>query len=156
MKKIILPILLCSVFSTYGQSNQANNKEVVRKVFLEVWNKKDFSELDRLWSDSVTFHINNNKFTISPIYLTNLVEKWHDAFPDLKFEIHHIVVEDNIVAINVNYTGTHSKTFKGIEPLNNYINVSQMMFFKLKDEQIVEAWELYDLIGMQRQMKGEN
>ena len=156
MRTIILTFFLFSVFPGISQSIPDDNKKIVTKMFLEVWNKKEFSELDKLVSDSVELHFGSNDFNITPTDFINMIESWHEAFPDIRFKIHHIIAEDDVVAINVNYEGTHSKKFMNIEPLNNKINVSEMMFFKLKEGQIVEAWELYDELGMQKQMKGEN
>ena len=155
MRTIILTIFLFSVFSGISQSIPDNNKKTVTKIFLEVWNKKEFNELDKLLSDSVELHFGSGNFNLSPTDFINMIESWHEAFPDIRFKINHIIAEDDVVAINVNYVGTHSKKFMNIEPLNNKINVSEMMFFKLKEGQIVEAWELYDELGMQKQMKGE-
>ena len=156
MRVIILTFLLFSVFSGISQSVPDDNKEIVTKLFLEVWNKKDFSELEKLLSDSVELHFGSGNFNLAPTDFINIIESWHEAFPDFQFKINHIIAEDDVVAINVNYVGTHSKKFMNIEPLNNKINVSEMMFFKLKEGQIVEAWELYDELGMQKQMKREN
>jgi predicted ester cyclase len=155
-KPIILILLLFSVFSGISQSIPDDNKKIVTKLFLEVWNKKDFSELDKIWGDSVELHFGSGNFHVTATDLINLIESWHQAFPDFQFKINHIIAEDDVVAINVNYEGTQSKKFMNIEPLNNNINVSEMMFFKLKEGQLVEAWELYDELGMQKQMKGEH
>ena len=156
MITIILTFLLFSVFSGISQSIPDDNKEVVTKFFIEVWNKKEFNELDKLLSDSVELHFGSGNFKLTPNDFINMIESWHEAFPDIQFRIIHIIAENDVVAINVNYEGTHSKKFMNIEPLNNNINVSEMMFFKLKAGQIVEAWELYDELGMQKQMKDEN
>jgi steroid delta-isomerase-like uncharacterized protein len=156
MRTIILTFLLFSVFSGISQSIPDYNKKIVTKIFLEVWNEKEFGELDKLLSDSVELHFGSGNFRITTTDFINMIESWHEAFPDFQFRISHIIAEDDVVAINVNFAGTHSKKFMNIEPLNNKINVSEMMFFRLKEGQIVEAWELYDELGMQKQMKGEN
>ncbi len=126
MRIIILTIFLFSVFSGISQSIPDNNKKTVTKIFLEVWNKKEFNELDKLLSDSVELHFGSGNFNLSPTDFINMIESWHEAFPDIRFKINHIIAEDDVVAINVNYEGTHSKKFMNIEPLNNEINVSNL------------------------------
>ena len=78
MRTIILTFLLFSVLSGIGQSIPDNNKKIVTKMFLEVWNKKEFSEIDKLLSDSVELHFGSGNFKLTPTDFINMIESWHE------------------------------------------------------------------------------
>ncbi len=81
---------------------------------------------------------------------------WHNAFEDFRFELLHVVGEDDIVAINLRYSGKHVKEFMGIQPNQKEISVTEMMFFRFEKGKLREAWEVYDQLGMLNQMQGNN
>ncbi len=154
MKHVI--ILLLSFLSAQGIAQNADNKAVVERLFLEGWNKKEFSGFQSQLGDSVSFHLNNFHFYTNAAELVQLVDSWHNAFEDFRFEILHLVEQDDIVAVNLRYTGVQVAEFMGVPAQTNNIDVSEMMFFRFENGKLVEAWELYDHDGMINQMKGNN
>ncbi|RZW39368.1 MAG: hypothetical protein EX263_13670 [Flavobacteriaceae bacterium] len=106
--------------------------------------------------DTVSFHLNNYHFNTNANDLEQLINMWHGAFEDFKFEIINIIESNDIVAINLRYSGKHIGDFMGIKPKNKEINVSEMMFFRFDHGKLVEAWELYDEKGMFSQMTSDN
>jgi len=152
---LILLISLIGIVS-HAQDINERNKEIIRKLFEDAWNKKDFTILEACWSDSVIFHHQNWTGPVTKTDVINQILAFHESFPDFEFKIHQIISEGDFVSINVNFYGTHKKrNVFGIEPRNNPIDVSEMMFFKLNDYKVIEAWELYDIIGMKEQMSRE-
>ena len=129
--------------------------EKVKNSFLENWNKRNYSELDKIYADSVLYH-GSSDVIITRDGLPSHIDKWHEAFADLKYVIHHIIVQNDLVALNASFTGTHIKKFKGIEGSNNKIEVRNMFFFRFDQGLIVEMWEVYDETTFIKQMKGEN
>lgn len=60
------------------------------------------------------------------------------AFPDLRFEIHNILAESDIVATRSTMTGTHEGCFevgpyRDIPPTGTRIEVPHMHFFRWVD-----------------------
>lgn len=154
MKKIILfTVVLSGCLMT---AQKMDNQKVVEKLFMEGWNEKNLSNVKGHIGDTVSFHLNNIHFNTTVTELEQLIQVWHAAFQDFKFEIIDILSSDDIVAVNLRYTGKHVADFMGIKPKNNEISVSEMMFFRFDNGRLVEAWELYDEKGMYSQMTSDN
>lgn len=152
MRQVI--ILLLVFLPGYGIAQNIDHKTVIERLFLEGWNKKEFSGFQAHLGDSVLFHLNNFHFYTNATELVQLVDNWHNAFENFRFDILHLVEQDDIVAVNLRYTGVQVADFMGVPSQNNNINVSEMMFFRFEKGKLVEAWELYDHDGMISQMKG--
>jgi steroid delta-isomerase-like uncharacterized protein len=153
MRKLIVFGLVITAFSSFSQ--EMNNIEKVKNLYHEVWNKRNYNELDKIWADSVLYR-GKRDLIITRDGLPGHVDKWHEAFADFKYIIHHIIVQNDIVAMNTSYTGTHINKFMGIEGSNNKIDVRNMFFYRFDKGLIVEMWEVYDKTTFIEQMKGEN
>jgi steroid delta-isomerase-like uncharacterized protein len=154
MKNLIIIFLVLSGYFSSAQS--LDNQKVIEKLFLEGWNKKDLSNISEHIGDTISFHLNNYHFKTNATELRQLINLWHVSFEDFKFEIINIISKDDIVAINLRYTGKHVAEFMGVKPKNKEISVSEMMFFRFDNGKIVEAWELYDEKGMFSQITSDN
>lgn len=130
----------------------ATRADVVRRVFVDAWNRGEFGfALDHVAS-SVTFHYNGTAQQTRPNDLPRLVAKWRESFPDLRFEIHELVASDDLVAIRLTLTGTHRGTWNGIAASGRSVRVAEMMFFRFDGDLIVEMWETFDELGLLRQI----
>jgi steroid delta-isomerase-like uncharacterized protein len=153
MRKLMVFVLIITAFPSFSQ--EVNSIEKVKNSFLEGWNKRNHNAIDKIYADSILFH-GKRDFIITRDGLPNHIDRWHEAFADFKYKIHHIIVQNDLVAVNASFTGTHIKKFKGIEGSNNKIDVHNMFFFRFDQGLIVEMWEVHDEITFINQMKGEN
>jgi len=153
MKTLFSTILILLVTTSYAQKNLVSNKEAVRVFIEEAWNKKKFDKLESLLADSTIFHVNNFYTPSGNAETTTIsIKEWHDAFLDFKYVIQQIIAEGDIVATYLRFTGTQKAKFIGIEPLNNTIDVPEMMLFRFKNNRIVEIWSVWDIATMKEQM----
>lgn len=119
-------------------------KEIVRWLFEDVWTKGKFGEVSKHIAAEVTFHFRGKMATLSPDDLIQIVTRWRTAFPDLRFEIGAIVVEQNLAAVRLTHRGTHQGTWRGIAPAGRQIEVDEMMFLRFEGGHISEVWEVTD------------
>jgi steroid delta-isomerase-like uncharacterized protein len=153
MRTLFTMILFSFVITSYAQSTASSNKEAVRIYIEEAWNKKKVDKLESLLADSTIFHVNNfyspsgNKETT-----TQSINDWHAAFPDFKYVISHIMSEGDFVSVSLQFTGTHKAKFADIDPLNNKVEVSEMILFRFKNNRIAEIWVVWDWATMKEQM----
>jgi len=66
-----------------------------------------------------------------------MTPKMRAALPDLRFEVHHILADGDIVACRSTMTGTHEGRFemgpfKDIPPTGTHIEVRYMHFFRMR------------------------
>jgi len=74
------------------------------------------------------------------------------AFPDRKDDIVDIVAEDDRVAMLFRLRATHQGNLFGIAPTGKTIDVHEIGFFRLANEQIAEAWFMADEAGVLLQL----
>jgi predicted ester cyclase len=69
------------------------------------------------------------------------------SFPDVRLEVHEnigVLVEGDLVALRTIITGTHKGDYAGIAPTGNRIQTSASHIFRVRDDQIVEHWQVVD------------
>ena len=127
------------------------NKQVVRS-FVEAWNKKDFDRFNDLMGPDAILTVGGATIGCSPAATRAIAEHWTAGFPDYRFDLIHLVAEDDMVAALMPFSGTHSGPVLDLAPTGRAVRVSEMVFFRIADGKIVEAWEEWDEHGMRRQL----
>src|SRR5919109_2103421 len=126
------------------------NINLVRRVF-EAFNTGDTSKVSEFISDD---YINRESQRAKDLYRSKLrgPEEFEDtikilrsAFPDLHYEEHEIISQDNKVVFVGNVTGTHKGNFFFIPPTGNKISYEAVHIHTIgKDGKIVEHKAIRD------------
>lgn len=90
-------------------------------------------------------------------HLKDVVRKMRAAFPDLRFEIHHVLAEGDIVAVHSTMTGTHRGRFEigpfaRVQLAGRQISVRHMHFLRWADGKNTDLWHLWDTHALMRQL----
>ncbi len=118
----------------------STNKVLVKSFVEEVFNNHNLSAIEK--------------------YLTAGQEKegfkqflsdFFTAFPDVHADIEHIVTEDNLVIVFLNFTGTHKGIFQGRPPTNKTVKIRSADLYKVENEKIVEHWDVVDQLDLLQQ-----
>lgn len=131
----------------------AQQRELVRRIFEDGWNRESFDFLDGATTRSMPFHYNGHTTTVTPDSLPGLVAAWRGAFPDLEIRIRHLVAHDDLAAVALTLRGTHLGDWFGIAATGRTVDVEEMMFFRFEDGLLVEMWEVFDELGLQTQLR---
>ena len=75
------------------------------------------------------------------------------AFPDWHWEIRHIVVDGENIAVHFTVTGTHRGPFQGIEATGRRVTTSEFTFYHIEDGKFAEVWDLTDMDAVMRQIR---
>jgi predicted ester cyclase len=70
------------------------------------------------------------------------------AFPELKFEVKHLVADDHNVAMAYKMTGIHKGRFLGVEPTGHTVIVRGVQIARFYGGQMVERWGALDELGI--------
>lgn len=95
--------------------------------------------------------------TVYAEHLKEVFTLMRAAFPDLHFELHHMLAEGDIVAFHSTMTGTHEGVF-GIGPFRNLpptgrkVAVRHMHFIRYENGKSTELWHLMDTPTLMRQL----
>ena len=79
-------------------------------------------------------------------------EKLRGAFPDIRFTIEEIVSERDIVALRWTARMTHRGPHLGFAPTDAAVTVGGMGFARVRNGQVVEAWNSWDMMGLLQQL----
>ena len=78
----------------------------------------------------------------------------YEAFPDLRVTLDDMVAEGDRVAVRATWTGTHRGPFPMLPaPVSNrQFTFSGMVFWRVRDGQLVERWGTIDRLGLMQQL----
>ena len=131
-----------------------SNKAVVRSL-VAAWNEQEFDRFDDLMAEDATLTVGGSTISCSPAATGSIAEHWVSGFPDYRFDLVHLVAEDDMVAALMPFSGKHVGQVLDLTPTGRTVRVSEMVFFRIADGKIVEAWEEWDEHGMRRQLSGD-
>ena len=118
------------------------NKEIVRRLWEEVWNQNDLSVCDEIFDTEYAEH--EKRF--APVLRM--------AFPDLHFTIEDMIAENDKVVPRYKLTGTHQGKFMGVAATGKPIKITCIWIHRLAENRIVEGrdWGEWDALGMMKQL----
>lgn len=132
------------------------NKAAAVAVIERGFNQGDLSVVDEYMGIDAVDH-QEPLGTEFSAHLKDAITALRTAFPDLHFEIHHIVAEGDIVAFRSTMTGTHMGAFT-LGPVRNYpptgrtVSVPHMHFLKILNGKTYDLWHLWEVPVMMRQL----
>jgi steroid delta-isomerase-like uncharacterized protein len=130
------------------------NKRVARRFFEEVFNGGRLDVMDEIASPLLVARgalpPDVGDHGAEPYKQT--VAMFRTAFPDVHHDIHHMVAEDDLVAVHVTMTGTHRGEFLGIAPTGRRIVYPGMDLMRFVDGRLAEHWTATDDLGLLQQL----
>ena len=128
------------------------NKALVRRIIAEVVNTGDFSSLDEfVSSDYRYFEPTLGSITGRDGY-RKVISMYRNAFPDMTLTIDEQIAEGDTVVTRFSARGTHQGELLGIAPTGNQVSVQGITISQIRDGQLIEDHECYDVHGMMRQL----
>lgn len=128
-------------------TNQSN-KEVVRRLFEEAFNKKNLASLP----DLVAMDFTGSDGGKGPMGFQATVEPLFKAFPDYHYTITNLVGEDDKVAVSWTVRGTQTGPFRNIAPTGRSVVTDGIAIFVLQDGKIFHMTMLTDRLGFLQQL----
>jgi steroid delta-isomerase-like uncharacterized protein len=128
------------------------NKLRIRSFVQEVLNKHNLTALDKYYSSNATQQ-NPTAAGQGTHGLKNFFVPFFLAFPDMRVTIEHILAENSVVLVFLNWTGTHKGEFHGIPATNKSINMRTADLFRIDTNgKIVEKWDVVDSLNLLTQI----
>jgi len=62
------------------------------------------------------------------------------AFPDFRWELRHLTVDEPWIAAHLTDTGTHRDTFLGVEATGRSVRTEEFAFYRIDAGRIAEVW----------------
>ncbi|MEO1626568.1 MAG: ester cyclase [Bacteroidota bacterium] len=146
--KVLIP--LCWLFLSFSSCAQvpdehkldaAAKKELVFK-FIQLMETKEFSRFDEVIANDYRQH---NPMVKQGLEGIREGASWFlSVFPDLSASIDEIVVEGDLVAARITWTGTHRGELFGIPASGEKISWTGADWWRIKEGKFVEHWDVVD------------
>jgi steroid delta-isomerase-like uncharacterized protein len=133
------------------REEQPNSLEANKLLIKSSLNKHNVAVVDKYYASDLIQHspsmgqvIQGFKEFFIPFFL---------AFPDIHVAIEHILAENHVVLVFLNWTGTHKGEFQGMPTTNKPISMRTADLFRIDDTNstIVEHWPVVDSLNLLQQ-----
>lgn len=127
-------------------------KAVAQRFHAEVLAAGRVTTLDDLLGATFVEHAQGGGATGGRAELEQSLAARRAAFPDARHEAHHVVGEDERIAMRGSWSGSHRGPFLGLAPTGRTVTVGEHHLFRIVDGKIVEHWSELDGEGLMRQL----
>ena len=131
------------------------NKEILRRWFDEVWNNGRAEVIEELFDENGIAHglsDDPSQPIKGPRDYRPFYEVFRQAFPNIRIHIEDMIAEGDKVAARCSVRGKHEGHFMGREATQSPVEFSGMTIVRIKNGKIVEAWNNFDLLTMNKQL----
>jgi predicted ester cyclase len=133
-----------------GEHMSEASKALARRLW-DVWHSRDLDRLGDLIAEGHINHDPNNPADLVGVEgYRELITLYTTMFSDLRFEIHDIVAEGDIVCSRWTSVGTHDGKVLGITPTGNLLKRTGVSWQRIEHGKFVETWVERDGLGLAR------
>ena len=131
------------------------NKQLVRRWFEEVWNNGRADLIEEMFDENGIAHglsDDPEKPIKGPKDYTPFYNLFREAFPNMMVVIEDMVAEGDKVTARCSVRGKHEGNFRGLAATQSPVNFTGMTIVRIADGKIVEAWNNFDFMTMNKQV----
>jgi steroid delta-isomerase-like uncharacterized protein len=128
------------------------NAELSRRIFEDVWNRKNLSAVDDIISSDYVHHDANSPAATGIDGYKKFVSYYMSAFPDAQFTIHDAFTDGENEVTRWTVTGTHEGELAGIPRTGRRFSVTGISIGRIANGKITESWNSWDALGMMQQL----
>jgi steroid delta-isomerase-like uncharacterized protein len=131
-----------------------SNKEVVRRLYNEVWNERKWNVTEEIISKSHALNAapTSTGSEVGPAAYNSQVQQFIRALPDLRFSVEDCICDKDKVVIVWTLTGTHRGELLGIAPTNKKVSVHGITIHQLASGKILDSQVVWDAHGLMVQL----
>jgi steroid delta-isomerase-like uncharacterized protein len=118
------------------------NKALVQRV-VGFWNRRELDAFFNVLAPDYIEHLPDGDVPLQQI--KQYASTFFTAFPDIVFTIENMVADGDMVAVRINWRGTHRGTFMGFSATGKKIDITNAIFIKILENKWVEFWNVTDM-----------
>jgi steroid delta-isomerase-like uncharacterized protein len=129
------------------------NKAMHRRLMEEAFSQGNMDVVDEIIAPDYLHHFPDSPEGVrGPEGMKELIGMFRGAFPDIEGTIDEQVAEEDKMVMRYTARGTHEGELQGIPPTGRRVTVMGVVMSRSGGGKMVESWELYDNLGMMRQL----
>ena len=128
-----------------------DEKNVIRRVFEEVWNKNDLSYVDQVYAANYVAHVAGAPHDIEgPEQFKQFVALHGVLTSDLSFSIEDQIAEGDRVATRWVSTAIPAPGLESTPSERQTVEVVGISIHRFADGKIIESWDNWDMLTIQQ------
>jgi steroid delta-isomerase-like uncharacterized protein len=128
------------------------SKDVQHRFIDEFQTNGRVSVAEELLADDFVDHTPFGSFAPTRDGVIELFAMLRAAFPDLRADVHDMLVDGDEVVTRKTFHGTHQGEFLGIPPTGKAVSLDVIDIVRQRDGQLVEHWNVVDALGLMQQL----
>jgi len=134
-------------------TTSTDNGDRVGRLFDGVWNGEDPGVADELVDPAYVIHDRELAEELrGPELYRALADGTRAVFPDMRFAVDDVLVDDDRVAVRWTMTGTHQGPMFGLEPTGREVRLPGLEIDRFEEGRLVETWTRSDMLGLAEQL----
>jgi predicted ester cyclase len=134
-----------------GYSSPEQNKNSIRRLVDELWNRGNLAVADELYHPQATWP-SNPMLPPGSAGARAVVGMYRQAMPDLHLEFKNLLTDGDMVLAWVSLSGTQRGDLMGVPPSGKTAKWGQIFISRFAGGQIVESWTNEDILGLMQQL----
>jgi len=128
------------------------DESFIHRWFEEVWNQKSEAAVDELLAEDGVGHGLPGGSIQGPEAFKEYQRNLLSVYPDLRVIVEDTVTEGDKIAARCRVTGVHQGDGLGFAATNKPVDFTGMLIVRVKDGQIIEAWNEFNFMDMYSQV----
>jgi steroid delta-isomerase-like uncharacterized protein len=129
------------------------NKNIIRRLFEEVWNKGNLQVTDDLFTLNYSHHDSSTPDVgRGPESEKKRATLYRTAFPDLRLTVEDIIAEGETVVARWSCRGTHKGDLNGIAPTGKHVNITGISIARFTNGKMSEGFVNWDALSLMQQL----
>ena len=129
------------------------NKALMKRWFEEVWNKGRSEAIEEMFAfDGLVHGLADQHPMRGPQAFREFHTVFRGAFPNIEVVVEDMVAEGDKVAARCRVRGKHTGDHLGFAATDAPVDFTGIAIVRVKDGQIVEAWNNFDFMKMNKQL----
>lgn len=135
-------------------------KDIVEKLYDLVWSQNRIDLIETLVAPSYTIHSDPGDAwegkTLTREEYAKRMSYSRVAFPDLKFTLHKIISENNLVAVIWSAQGHHNGDLAGLPATGKLVSFQGQTMYELENGLVRGHWQTIDRLGFISQFRPQS
>jgi predicted ester cyclase len=134
-----------------ADTNEAYNKLLDR--YSAAVNAHDTSRFPEIFTEAYVQHSGRSPSGLQAqiANFQRIFENW----PDFQSRIEDRIFGDDRIVARTTFTGTHTKTVLGFAPTGKRMTWGAIDIWRVENGKLAEHWDMVDVVGLQKQLRGE-
>jgi predicted ester cyclase len=121
----------------------AEREAQVRRFVDEVWNGRNYDAAAELYGDTYT-----NSLGSGPSARSEVLRRYHQAFPDLHLEVDELIVAGDTVVLRATFRGTDTGGYVGRVATGRAVEEWGVTIMHFEHDRVVREWVGADKLGL--------